>query len=95
MGDGGCDRMSGRLVLHLWDEPVGDGLLYLFDWVFPRQSLPWVGMSCIHCACSFSGRVVWGQWPPDVCGWPLVGFGRCVAVWCLYGVSWCFLSLWR
>ena len=25
----------GRLVLHLWDELVGDVLLYSFDWVFP------------------------------------------------------------
>ena len=39
-------------------------------------------------------RVVWGLWSPDFCGRPLVGFGRCVAVWCLYGVGWCFLFLW-
>ena len=42
-------------------------------------------MSCIRCACSFGERVVCGLWPPDFCGRPLVGFGRCVAVWCLYG----------
>ena len=22
------------------------------------------------------------------------GFGGCMAVWCLYGVGWCFLSVW-
>ena len=74
--------VSSALVLHLWDKPAEDVFSYFFDWVFPWQSLSWVGMSCICCACSFDGRVVWGLWSPGFCGQPLVGFGRVVPIWC-------------
>ena len=88
LGDGRCDGRSLGGVPDLWYKPAGDVLLYQssYGWVFPWEFLPWVGMSCVRCVCSFGGRVVCGLWWPGFCGRPLVGFRGCVAsvvpIWC-------------
>ena len=86
--------MAGVIGCLWWVSPTPLGQAFcrclvvpvLFGWVFLWQSLPWVGMSCIHRACSFGGQVVCGLWLPGFCCRPLLGFGGCVAsvvpVWC-------------